>query len=119
MTPQQKCKWLVLKAFSELCGHYKAEPVYPLTEEDELFYDNHQSEKLAHTIEIVRRSGIRTGRDAPEILGYATTEYASEMPDGTWVSWIYVESLDSNHSEESWYAWIHYSKDALLEIINL
>lgn len=108
MTPEQKLKWAVLAQTA--AWSKEPAPEYPCKNVDELY--DALVEQGAHWdgVSGVRCGGIETGLPAEHSRHYESKAVAMQMPDKTWVGWIYWFG-GGKYGEPEAIGWMHEAYD--------
>ena len=108
MTPSQKIKWLILAKLA--LWNNSETPAYPCANIDMLYDSLRDSEQSYDAMEDVYSSGRLTGI-AHEWQAYRQDSVAMQLPDGSWVGWLYSYH-SSGETVADW--WIEYSYNVVL-----
>jgi len=87
MTPTQKLKWAVVAKNAEWRGRQL--PEYPCPNIDELYSELVDSDENWDAEEEIRAGTVDTGLDCEWSSHYESKSVAMQMPDGSWVGWVY------------------------------
>lgn len=87
MSPTQKLKWSVVAKAAEWRG--RALPEYPCANIDQLYQELVDSGENWDAEEEIRGGIVETGLDCEWSRHYESKAVAMQMPDGSWVGWVY------------------------------